>query len=113
MKNSRIKTLTVCLTLLVTLIVGAFWSFVLYKYLSSASNHTSMNVSLMKWVASIGVCLCLVLFAFAIRKWAAVALLIFVLSLLGSYFIDRYNILVPYETWIERGMPVLGSRAVR
>jgi glucan phosphoethanolaminetransferase (alkaline phosphatase superfamily) len=91
--------------MVVLLIVCLFWLFVGYRALSGASNHMGFDVTRMRYVALLGMALFVALWIVAKRGRDFTAGVLCALSLAGSYALDHYNFLVPYEVWLKRGMP--------
>ena len=89
----------------VLVVIGLFWLVVAYRALAGASNHIGINVTLMRYVAVAGMALFGVVWLLARRGRDLIACVLCALSLAGSYALDHYNVLVPYEVWLKRGMP--------
>jgi hypothetical protein len=86
-------------------IVLLFWLFVAFKILSGSSNHTGVNIGWLQVVPIAGSVFATALFAYTRRIIHLLAALLFVLSIAGIHALDHYNILLPYEVWLKRGMP--------
>ena len=85
-----------------------FWLFVLYRTISGASNHVGWNIGRVSYFFA--ACAALALFGAAAwrGRWAVGCAIGFLLSLGGAYALDTYNVIVPYEEWLKRGMPERG-----
>ena len=70
----------------------------LILFLSIQSNHTGLNINYLSTPMVVNLFFCL-----KNRKKLAVALTITVLVIILLF--NKYNILVNYETWLNRGMP--------
>jgi len=82
-----------------------FWGLVGLRMLSTSDNH--IGVSLLWAMPLFGIAvLAGGTWWFAQRRIAGAALMALgVLSLGGVVLLDRLDILVAYESWLERGMP--------
>jgi hypothetical protein len=85
--------------------IAVLWFFVSYKILSNSSNHFGVNIGWMRLIALVGIVLTAVIYVYTRRIAFFIAALLFVLSMVGGYALDYYNILLPYELWLNRGMP--------
>ncbi len=72
--------------------------FLFILILSIQSNHTGLNINYLSIPMVVNLFFCL-----KNRKKLAIALTITVLVII--FFFNKYNILVNYETWLNRGMP--------
>lgn len=72
--------------------------FLLMLFSSIQSNHTGLNINYLSIPMVVNLFFCL-----KNRKKLAIALTITVLVII--LFFNKYNILVNYETWLNRGMP--------
>ena len=72
--------------------------FLFILILSIQSNHTGLNINYLSIPMVVNLFFCL-----KNRKKLAIALTITVLVII--LFFNKYNILVNYETWLNRGMP--------
>ena len=86
-------------------ILCLFWLVVMYRVLLGASNHVGFELAGMRYVALMGMVLFASAWALARARWSLIGGALCALSLAGSYALDHYNILLPYEVWLKRGMP--------
>jgi uncharacterized membrane protein len=82
-----------------------FWVLVALRIAAHSGNHISVSVL---WVIPLALMATLsgVLWRAARLRRAGGALLVLgLLTVLGAVLLDRLDILVEYESWLERGMP--------
>jgi hypothetical protein len=82
-----------------------FWAFVGFRLLKYPENHVGWNVL---WSLVVFLPLAAVSFAGYFLDQSRIALIIAifaVISALAVFALYQFNILVPYEIWLKRGMP--------
>ena len=82
-----------------------FWGLVALRLVASSANHIGVSVL---WALPLGgvAMLAGVLWRPTRLRRAGTALLVVgLLTVVGIVLLDRLNILVEYEAWLERGMP--------
>jgi len=83
-----------------------FWAFVAYRLLCFSENHIGWNVlyATILFGALSGLAGLKILASN--ERWAKALLAYAVLSGLGVMLLYCFNILIPYEIWLDRGMPL-------
>jgi hypothetical protein len=82
-----------------------FWGLVAFRVAVDSGNHTSVNVL---WAIPLALVAMLAgaLWRAAQLRRAGMALLVLgLLTVVGVVLLDRLDVLVEYEAWLERGMP--------
>ncbi len=82
-----------------------FWGLVAIRLVMYPENHTGVSVLWaipLALVAMLAGGLCLTAHR---RRMGAVLLVLGLLTAVGAVLLDRLDILVEYEEWLERGMP--------
>ncbi len=82
-----------------------FWAYVTFRIVRYPENHVGWNI-----LFSLGLFVVLAAVSFAgyyfSRSALAAALGVFaVISVAAVFVIYHFNILIPYEVWLKRGMP--------
>jgi hypothetical protein len=89
---------------------AVFWLFVVGRRLAGASNHVGWDVGSLRILFAFGVLLGGAAARASRRRLALGCLLASLASLGAAQAVDTWNLLVPYETWVRRGMPEAGER---
>lgn len=77
---------------------GLFWLGVLYRVVRYPAPHTALNVL---WLIPFFACSA----AYGVWSGQRLSLWTGLASVLGVWLLYQFNILVPYEVWLKRGMP--------
>jgi hypothetical protein len=89
-----------------------FWLGVTYLVFSRPANHIGWDLSRFAYLSGLGLLAGLATAIAWRRKIALGCALVSALSLGASWGVDAYNVLVPYEVWLKRGMPERGERSL-
>lgn len=87
------------------LVLLLFWGGVALRLLTSSGNHIGVNVLWALPLALVATLAGGLWWAAGRRLAGAVLLGLGLMTGVGVVLLDRLNILVEYETWLERGMP--------
>lgn len=87
-----------------------FWLFVLSRSVLGGANHVGWDIGRVRYLFYFGVALGIFVAAAWRMRVAVACIIVCLLSLGGAYAIDTYNVLVPYEVWLKRGLPERGER---
>lgn len=90
---------------LVSALSIVFWAFVAYRLLRYPENHVGWNVLYATILFGLLAALAGASALLSGDRWAPGLLVYAVLSGLGIVLMYRYNVLIPYEVWLDRGMP--------
>ncbi len=82
-----------------------FWGLVVFRVASDPGNHISVNVLWILPLALVAILAGALLRAAQLRRAGMALLVLGLLTVVGVVLLDQLDILVEYESWLERGMP--------
>jgi hypothetical protein len=82
-----------------------FWGLVALRLISHPENHLGVSVLWITPLALVAILAGGLWWAAHRRRAGATLMVLGLFTLLGVVLLDRLDILVEYEAWLERGMP--------
>lgn len=91
-----------------SLFTGTVWSGILFRLLSSSVNYIGFNYVNLQYVFGLFIFLFMrkLFVGKTLRRSDYICIIVAVISVVILHLLQYFNILLPYELWLQRGMPI-------